>query len=495
MGNTRVMGISRRTWLFGSSGLFVAGALGLSLPGGGPRTYFGGIPAATDVAAPGTMFSPAEQRAELTWLVDTLREVGARPFAYASEAVFDKRYRATLDSLRDPIDARAAYLRFAPLIASLNDGHAWLLLGNVFSLYMDRGGAIFPLVLTSNEHGLFVSAQTDERLPRGSKVVAIEGVSGDDVLDRLIALTGGQHPSLRRAFAANRIASYCFATYGAKPVYRIDAVLPDGRTIRCEIEAITYERLDVATNRHAERAAPNYTFTRIADRRIGYIDYRRCVDAAAFHAFLESTFSSIKTHPVDGLVIDIRQNGGGDSSLNRDLWSFAQAKPFSAGGKVAIKVSSRLKREYGFAKYNEIYLPPSWLAPNGALLDLDFTRFASTIPGANPVRYNGPVYLLIGAATFSSAMLCALAAKDYGLATLVGEETGEPANSTGELYSGMTPRIGLDFGFTTKYFWAPKPHPDGQGVLPDVRIVPSEADLRAGRDPVLEYAVRRIVGA
>ncbi|HZY99617.1 MAG TPA: hypothetical protein VFE36_08595 [Candidatus Baltobacteraceae bacterium] len=69
------MRISRRA-LLGSAGALVAGAAALSLPGGGPRTFFGGVPPRYDFALPGTMFSPAELRAELTWLVATLREVG-----------------------------------------------------------------------------------------------------------------------------------------------------------------------------------------------------------------------------------------------------------------------------------------------------------------------------------------------------------------------------------------------------------------------------------
>jgi hypothetical protein len=34
-----------------------------------------------------------------------------------------------------------------------------------------------------------------------------------------------------------------------------------------------------------------------------------------------------------------------------------------------------------------------------------------------------------------------------------------------------------------------------QGVIPDVAILPTEADIRAGRDPVLDYAVRAILQA
>ncbi|MBV8602750.1 MAG: hypothetical protein JO359_14380, partial [Candidatus Eremiobacteraeota bacterium] len=123
------------------------------------------------------------------------------------------------------------------------------------------------------------------------------------------------------------------------------------------------------------------------------------------------------------------------------------------------------------------------------------SAFDGHTPSNNPLRYSGPVYLLIGTQTFSSALLCAVAARDYGLATIVGEETGEPVNSTGEVYPGHSPQLGLLFGFTTKFFTGPKPRPDMQGVLPDVRIVPTREDIVAGRDPVLAYAVKAATGA
>lgn len=59
------------------------------------------------------------------------------------------------------------------------------------------------------------------------------------------------------------------------------------------------------------------------------------------------------------------------------------------------------------------------------------------------LRFTGPTYLLTSTLTFSSAMSGALAAKDYGLRTIVGEETGEPVNSTGEVYSFLTPAVGF----------------------------------------------------
>ena len=168
------------------------------------------------------------------------------------------------------------------------------------------------------------------------------------------------------------------------------------------------------------------------------------------------------------------------------------SKPFGNNLALSLMVVDRLKREYGVAKYNDIYPPPAWLMRDGSLLEFNVPKFMDVRPGPNPLRYDGPVYLLIGVATFSSALDCAQMAKDSALATIVGQETGEPVDSTGEVYDGYSPRIGTGFQFTTKYFWDPK-RPKGRGVIPDVTIVATEADIRANRDPVLDYAVKAIL--
>ena len=141
-----------------------------------------------------------------------------------------------------------------------------------------------------------------------------------------------------------------------------------------------------------------------------------------------------------------------------------------------------------------LYGEHAWAAADGAVLRESAGPGTGLVtPGVSPVRFTGSVYLLISAATFSSGMSCALAANDYGLATLVGQETGEPASGTGELHELVTPNLRLRAYLTTKVFFAPKPHPATQGVIPDV-VVPAfvAADAPPGADPVLMHTLALI---
>jgi C-terminal processing protease CtpA/Prc len=328
----------------------------------------------------------------------------------------------------------------------------------------------------------------------GTRIDAVDGVPAAAFVAAVATIRGAQTPLLRKMFSAGFVRQYLYATRGQRNAFEIKATLPTGAAFRGVVPATTGGELKRATGPALADDDVNYTFARIGNRRVGYLDYRACLDRPAFQKFLERTFASIQAQPIDGLVIDIRKNGGGDSSLNNDLWSFVTSKPFGNNLNLSLRVSNRVKREYGVAKYNSIYPPPAWLMRDGSLLEFDTAKYAGlqVHPGPNPLRYNGPVYLLVGVATFSSALDCAQMAKDSGLATIVGQETGEPVDTTGEVYNGYTSLIGTGFQFTTKYFWDPKRAP-GRGVIPDVAIVPTEADIRANHDPVLDYAVKAIL--
>lgn len=106
-------------------------------------------------------------------------------------------------------------------------------------------------------------------------------------------------------------------------------------------------------------------------------------------------------------------------------------------------------------------------------------------------RYTGPVYLITSEATFSSGMMCAIAAKEYGLATLVGAQIAEPIDTTGEVFGFMMRRLGLQVGIPTAIERGPKPTKRGVGVIPNVPIV-APADEASKVDYVLEKTLELI---
>ena len=98
--------------------------------------------------------------------------------------------------------------------------------------------------------------------------------------------------------------------------------------------------------------------------------------------------------------------------------------------------------------------------------------------------------VLTGPATFSSALMAAMTLRDDLQARLVGEPPGERPNSYGEVRQLTLPHSQLVIQYSTKFFRMDRKG-DPAALEPHVTVSRSIADFLAGRDTVLEAAMRR----
>jgi C-terminal processing protease CtpA/Prc len=106
---------------------------------------------------------------------------------------------------------------------------------------------------------------------------------------------------------------------------------------------------------------------------------------------------------------------------------------------------------------------------------------------SGPWQYSRPLVVLTNGGTYSTAEFVAAALSDSGRAVLVGSRTG------GGVSNKITVRLpaGLWVSFATMDGRRSNREPfEGVGVAPHKVISPRAADLRVGRDPVLDMAVR-----
>ena len=101
----------------------------------------------------------------------------------------------------------------------------------------------------------------------------------------------------------------------------------------------------------------------------------------------------------------------------------------------------------------------------------------------------GKLYVIIGRRTYSAAMVNAIDFKKMTRAVLVGEPVGERPNSYSENDEMTLPNSKLVVSYSTRYYKFLDQ--DVPAFLPDVRIDPSWPEWRAGRDPVLEWILGR----
>lgn len=193
----------------------------------------------------------------------------------------------------------------------------------------------------------------------------------------------------------------------------------------------------------------------LSDGRLGYLHIRG-MNAPSVRDFERDLYAAAAGK--EGLVIDVRDNGGGWTTdiLLASLTAPAHAYTIPRGADAA---------DVTFDSY-----------PRDRRLIYSWAR---------------PINVLINEHSFSNAEIFAHAIKTIGRGTLVGTQTFGGVISTGSfrLIDGTTVRR----PFRGWYL------PDGtdmehNGAIPDVPVAQTPADEAAGRDPQLEAAVQELLG-
>ncbi len=208
------------------------------------------------------------------------------------------------------------------------------------------------------------------------------------------------------------------------------------------------------------------------------VEYRRLDDGTAYVrlnsfgrreavARFAAAFSKLKDAP--RLILDLRNNTGGDGGIG-----FAILSHLTEHGFATAQWRPRVYRAYDRARG----LGVEWGA---------WQR--GRWPGANGDPYRGPVALLVGPLTASAAEDFCVAFRAMGRGPIIGAAT---AGTTGQPLSFPLPGGGIGMVCTIQSRLPDGTEFVGKGIVPDVQAVNTIADLRAGRDRVLEAAIERL---
>jgi C-terminal processing protease CtpA/Prc len=210
---------------------------------------------------------------------------------------------------------------------------------------------------------------------------------------------------------------------------------------------------------HDVRYLPSVSYQTIGD--IGYLQVNELETNAAVKQ-VDSLFKN-QIMNTKGLIIDVRNNGGGSSGIGYNIIRKLTDKPFKTSASKVIKYYSRPGTETQWA-VNET---GEW-QPDGKIF------------------YDRPVIVLTGPRTFSAAEDFVVAFDYMKRGKLVGQATG---GSTGQPY-GFT----LPGGGSARVCSKRDSYPDGKefvgiGIQPDIIVAPKAEDLQNGTDAAKEKAL------
>ena len=412
-------------------------------------------------------------------------------YLYHSKETMD-RY---LDSTYASIDQPMPELDFVPLIAQVmaftGDGHNTAIPSESAINIVRDNPHLLPLDIRFYEQkGYLVRnlSHTDD-LMLGVEIARINQVPVAQIWQNILPLmpADGKGSQWTESNANNSFRFYYHMLYGFSESYLIEYYsanqVSQQYTVKGEplltIETLKKERYGTPQGTKSLRmelfdtlhtaVITIKTFEKSAIRKASKQHFKR--EIARY-------FKTIKMQKVTTLVIDIRNNSGGNPDYVKAMLRRLFQKPFRQA-RVCRIVQHKHKADF-FERTRRQWYP--WYG----------------IGTFRPARnyFDGKLYVLINDGTFSASVQLAGALQNYGRATFIGTETG--GNST--IMSGFltktnwtlpNTKIQISSG-TLCTLYKKFASNTGRGILPDITVSPSPADIISGEDRHLKTAFSQI---
>lgn len=495
--------LSRASWW---AVAFIAAAACASPPPVAPPVAPPASPAGAVLPATAPL-SAAELRADLAQLYTTLQQAHYDLYARASRRDYDALYAATRAAITGPVPPLEAALRLQRFVAFGRVAHARIdAIYDAFDRHAAAGGAAFPLRFRVAGGRAFVTENRSgvAAIERGDELVALDGQPIARWIDRTARDASADTPYLAHALLERDFPALLWLEIGSAPRFTVgvrrgggpavDVVVParttaeQGAAARVQPPALALDR----TARIARLAGPRLAYLRpgpFYNPEPGAADP---FDPSGFRRFIDGAFAEFLAAGATALVIDLRDNPGGDSSFSDLMVGWFTDRPLGFASSFRIRVSEQAiaanQRRLALSA-NDPDSPSGRFAaayararPGEAL--------AFPVPPARPrpaPRFSGRVYLLVNRHSFSNTVAVAALVQDHQLGTILGEETADLATTYGAMETFTLTRSRLVVGFPKAYIVRPSGDLAPRGVVPDIAI---ETPLvETVDDPVLQRAL------
>lgn len=441
---------------------------------------------------PDRLIPPDELNEDIDFFVRTLEEVHPDPYYRISKEKFYQNVKALKERIVEPQTRREFFVSFAPLVKSIRDGHTDVIRPRgELDRYKKTGGTFFPLAVEVEGSKLFVAHDLtgrNNRISAGREIRAVNGVSADSLVESLRLRISGTPPLVTDKLE-DSFPTDLYFVHGFEGPFEVKIGDAD-----YTLNGLPWDTLQARKNRtRIQQPDTDLSYKRL-DSHTGLMTVNSfAVKMDTFTAFVKDSFLQIQRDSIKHLIIDVRHNGGGDSDLADSLVTYITNKPFKSIHR------TDWKRSHQYEEHLKAHAPSwmQWLPLSYFYPDKNYTgEYRETpigenltiyheekTPSQSPLRFEGDVYVLSGVRTFSSAVIFLTIIKDYDLATIVGEETGGPANHFGELYPFVLPNSKLWMHTSVKRFIRPSGEDNSGGVKPDIIVRQTQKDTN---DTVLE---------
>jgi hypothetical protein len=452
-------------------------------------------------------------REDLEHLYTTLQAGHPALFAHRPKAEYDALHAELLASVKRPlrrVEAAKLLQRFA---AFGRFGHLHLDAPlQAFVEHLGRGGTVLPLFIRVDAGRVRLTATADRAgaLRAGTELLALQGAPIGAWLERLGAYVSAEQPSLAHAQMEQSFPALLWLELGDVQAVELTTRAADGASATTRVEAVTLEGLRALQAAHPTPELATDFSTREVRLLPGGVAYLRpgpffntgakaegpapSYEDSEFRAFLDDAFRRVLAAGARDLLVDLRNNPGGDNSFSDPMVAWFATRPFRFASRFVLKASAPTKAWYAQQRASgmpidgslERLMAAEAAQPDGALYPFELPL----VPPREGPRFTGRVHVLVNRHSYSNAASVAALIQDYGFGTVLGEETADVPTSHASAVYFTLPRTGMTVTYPKSYFVRPSGDERVRGVVPQ-RVLPPPP-IGSAEDAVLEAALAAI---
>ncbi|MBW1296279.1 S41 family peptidase [Aquimarina litoralis] len=434
-------------------------------------------------------FSKKDVLSDLAYLKHSLEETHFNPFTYTSKKEFEQNYQAVKKEIqKDSLNLLEVTSLFQKVISKINNAHTRIAFPiQPYRAFVQSGGVLFPLEVAIENKKVLIRKNwsNNTTIQTGSELKKINGKTISEILQEIYPYIAAERTYFKNAqLESFTLPRYYWQVFGEQKSFEVE-IIQNGKAVTYTLDAIQaledYERKrdDILKHNWKLKFLSNST----AYLRPGAFGG----DLNTYKQFIDSSFVEINTKSSKNLILDLRNNPGGEDTFSDYLVSYIADKPFKWASKFELKSSALLKENVRQTKdTTETYWKSTLAHKNGEIYEYNFDLYKQQ-PLAK--RYQGNVYVLVNRQSYSQSTVTAAQIQDYGFGQIVGEETAEYPNLLASIFAYNLPKTNIKVDIAKGKIHRVNGIENNKGVIPDIYI---KDYLLDETDEILQELVKKI---
>lgn len=412
-----------------------------------------------------------------------------------------KQTKRLYKELMDVTDIGEFQSALQAFTSHLNDGHSQV--ASTLSTEL-----IYPLYIMfdTKDSGYLLAVEDDYKESLGKRITEVNGEPIGELMARGGQFISGDNEIFKNNQLSRQLQMKAFWEKCGYTDNEIVLTFEDHSSITIPAgtaQGLAFEQLNMEFDSPTTLREVPFYYEIFDSQGICYLQFNMCFDSLnypqlgqRFDDFIEGMMAEIAAKSIKTLVVDVRNNGGGNSGLCDVLLSYLT--DFDKMKNVGCRVRMSQLLLHHQPNLEGVVLNDGSQPQLGEVFDFWEVKRdeAQEEPDAHRINHDpekifkGEVIFISGRGTYSSAGLLLTLARDNHIGTIIGETSGHRPSHFGDVLRFSLPNTATKATVSCRHFTRPN-----EELNNDVELVPDVvlnlSDYTEEKDPAWEWIISR----